>query len=489
MPNPDNVIPFPASGSVQEFLARMQAEGYGTTDILAAAQGIIGARVDPDRFAFQYTRPKLLRAGRERRCFVVRLDLDDVKPPIWRRLRVASDLRLSHLHDVIQDAMGWTDSHLHHFQMGPDSKDFRMRPFLTPFDLEEGEDDGILESDVRLDQVIGKPGQRLFYEYDFGDAWHHTVKLEKVEPWTDGDPVAKCVTGRRACPPEDVGGVGGYAELLDALDGRIEPGHEEWMAQVLEWLPEGFDPAAFDVDEVNELLDRGPFPDLDLWHPEVAALLARDRSMGSMGLSLLLRQALVDEGEPEDDQADALTHRYRVLLRTVGAGLKLTAAGYLPPAVVLALYEELDLGNEWIGKGNREDQTLPVLTLRESATALGLLRKANGRLSVTKAGSKLADDPRALLDHIRSRIPLGRGFERDAGMLLLLFAAAGQDSWQARDEAGRIAGGLGWVSEGGDLGISFAHSVHATADVLNQLCGRMAGPEARAAARALLRRA
>ena len=108
------------------------------------------------------------------------------------------------MHDVIQSAMGWSDMHLHHFQMGPDAKDFRVVPFLTPFDLEEGETDGTLEADVRLDQVIAKPGHRLFYEYDFGDSWHHTIKLEKVEPWVDGDPVAVCVTGRRACPPEAV---------------------------------------------------------------------------------------------------------------------------------------------------------------------------------------------------------------------------------------------------------------------------------------------
>ena len=501
MHNPDNIIRFPTppepsrgaesedAYSVEEFIARLHSDDFNPADILAAAHRFMGAARDPDTFGFQYKRPRLLEPAGGRKCFVVRLDLDNAKPPIWRRLRLASDLRLNQLHDVVQIAMGWTDSHLHHFQMGPDNKDFRMQPFLTPFDMQEGETDGISEAEVRLDQVIAKPGQRLFYEYDFGDSWHHTIKLEKVEPWVVGAPVASCVAGRRACPPEDVGGIGGYAELLAALQGEIEPGNEEWMAEMLSWLPDSFDPAAFAVDEVNEMLDQGPFPDLELWHPEVANLLARDASMGPMGLPLLLRRALVEGEELSDDQMEAITLRYRVLLRTIGTGLKLTAAGYLPPKVVQALYEELNLDEEWIGKGNREDQTLPVLTLRESATALGLLRKANGRLNVTAAGKKLSQSPRALLDHIRARIPLGRGFERDAGMLVLLFAAAGQDIWRASDEAAWIAADLGWVVSDGDLGLAFVHSSHPTDDVLNHLCGRITRPETRAsAARALLRR-
>jgi predicted transcriptional regulator len=77
--------------------------------------------------------------------------------------------------------------------MGPDARDYRMAPFLTDFDREEGETDGLYEGDVRLDQVLADPGHRLFYAYDFGDSWSHTVKLEKVEPWVQDAP-----TGRHA---------------------------------------------------------------------------------------------------------------------------------------------------------------------------------------------------------------------------------------------------------------------------------------------------
>lgn len=88
---------------------------------------------------FNRVRPTLLEPRRDSARFVVRLDLDDAKPPIWRRLRLGSDVTLSELHDILQIAMGWTDSHLNHFQMGPDAKDFQVVPFLTPFDLKEGE--------------------------------------------------------------------------------------------------------------------------------------------------------------------------------------------------------------------------------------------------------------------------------------------------------------------------------------------------------------
>lgn len=119
-------------------------------------------------------------------------------------------------------------------------------------------------------------------------------------------------------------------------------------------------------------------------------------------------------------------HRYRTLLDAVGDGIQLTGAGYLPPRIVSTLYEQLGMSREWIGKGNREDQTLPVLVLRESATALGLLRKSKGRLLTTAAGREFRDDPERLWQHIVGRLPLGRAHERDAGALDLVNTATGE---------------------------------------------------------------
>mgnify|MGYP000894763857 FL=1 len=287
-------------------------------------------------------------------------------------------------------------------------------------------------------------------------------------------------------PPEDVGGIPGYEEILAALDGRIEPGEAEWMAERLAWLTAGFDPSVFDLDEVNRALQEGPMPDLEEWHPGISDLMVRDRSLGASGLTSLVKQALREGADLDNAVVESATLRYRVLLRTIGRGLDLTAAGYLPPAVVDSLCRELDLGAEWVGKGNREHLTLPVLTLRESATALGLVRKARGRLTVTKAGLALVDDPWRLLDHVRARLPLGRDFERDAGLLGLLYAAAGKDLWQSRAEAAAIASSLGWSSSGG-LDHAVSYSARLTLDVLGHLTGRRESQAPRAAiARALL---
>ena len=504
MPDDENVIPFPgrarnrpaepdaaAQASVDDILGRVRSGEISAIELLEAVRGAMGGfpGVDTDGYGFGRVRPVLLKKGRKRVCFVVRLDLDNARPPIWRRLRVASDLPLDQVHDVIQAAMGWSDMHLHHFQMGPDAKDVRLVPFLTPFDVEEGETDGTLESDVRLDQVVGEPGHRLFYEYDFGDGWHHTIKLEKVEPWVDGDPVAVCVAGRRACPPEDVGGIPGYQEVLAALQGHVESDEAERMAEKLEWLPVRFDPAAFDLDEVNRALQEGPMPDLEEWHPGISDLMFRDRSLGASGLTALVKEALRAGADLDNVVIESATLRYRALLRTIGRGLGLTAAGYLPPEVVDGLCRELDLGAEWVGKGNREHLTLPVLTLRESATALGLVRKTRGRLTVTKVGLALGDDPWRLLDHVRARLPLGRDFERDAGLLGLLYAAARKDLWQSQAEAAAIASSLGWSSSGGGLDRAVSYSARPTLDVLRNLTGRRESQAPRAViARALLRR-
>lgn len=388
--------------------------------------------------------PELLRARPDRMAYVVRIDLDDVRPPIWRRLRLASDVSLAQLHAFIQVAMGWTDSHLHHFQMGPDTKNFRIAPFLTDFDMEDKS--GTHERDVRLDQTLTEPGQRLFYEYDFGDSWEHTIELEGVEAWVEGDPEASCIAGCRACPPEDVGGIPGYETALAALKG--EPGEDPaWTQQILEWLPPGYDPDAFDVHGVNQMLGREPLDlDLDLWHPALEELLGRAGGQFSP-VAQLVREATAERVELTDDEMDAATHRYRHLIATVGDGLKLTQAGYLPPALVRQLFAELHLDEGWPVAPGREDQTGPVLSLRESAVGLGLLRKQHGKLLPTATARRLAGNPRALFTHVRERLPLGRrDCEKDAGLIILLIRAGGGDPGEQRGRGGEALESLGWQS-------------------------------------------
>lgn len=199
--------------------------------------------------------PRLPEPGRRPfavSTFVLTVRLDDCEPTIWRRLSVASDMCLDQLHEVLQAAMGWTGSHLHQFTIGPQERDPWVVPFLSAFAEREG-DDGVPERDVRLDQVLTQPGDRLHYDYDFGgDAWEHTLTLHEVQPHEPHAPRARCLSGDRACPPEDCGGVDGYGDILTAL--AAPELADEAIRRRLAWLPEDFDPASFSVERTNCLL-------------------------------------------------------------------------------------------------------------------------------------------------------------------------------------------------------------------------------------------
>jgi len=144
---------------------------------------------------------------------------------------------------VIQAAFGWTDSHLHAFEA-------EGRSYSRPdFGLDEFEDRFADEAQARLGDVMATTGGRLRYTYDFGDGWEHDLVVEEILP-PDSVPHAVCVAGRRAGPPEDCGGVWGYAELLDILGDPEHPEH----AERLDWLGYQHDPAAFDKDAINRAL-------------------------------------------------------------------------------------------------------------------------------------------------------------------------------------------------------------------------------------------
>ncbi len=179
------------------------------------------------------------------KAYQLKVTLRGTRPPIWRRLEVRSDITLFKLHRIIQIAMGWTDSHLHQFLA-------KGNYYGTP----DPEFPGSLESDrkVRLNQVLGKPKDRMVYEYDFGDSWEHDVLVEKVMAVVPGRSRYPLATGgKRACPPEDCGGVPGYYHFLEVLKDPKHPDHDE----MLEWSGGGHDPEAFDVQEINRAFHGG----------------------------------------------------------------------------------------------------------------------------------------------------------------------------------------------------------------------------------------
>jgi hypothetical protein len=178
----------------------------------------------------------------ETAIYQLKVSLKGAKPPIWRRIQVYSNTRLSKLHSFIQATMGWEDYHLHGFRA--DDVNYGIP------DPDFGDEDIIDEGTVTLDQVLTQPKQKMMYDYDFGDDWQHDILLEKILPLKPDGNYPRCVTGKRACPPEDCGGIWGYYEFLEAIRDPDHPEHED----MLEWAGGDFDPEAFDRDEVNDSL-------------------------------------------------------------------------------------------------------------------------------------------------------------------------------------------------------------------------------------------
>lgn len=162
--------------------------------------------------------------------YQIKVTLRETKPPVWRRVVVPSTITLRGLHDVMQAAFGWYDCHLHEWDV--DGVEYGMS------DADDWSDEpSIDENTVRLGDVATE-GTKLEYWYDFGDDWRHQLLVEKVMPAERGAMYPQLVAGRRACPPEDVGGTPAYENFLKAIADPEDEGHDSY----LEWCGGGFDP-------------------------------------------------------------------------------------------------------------------------------------------------------------------------------------------------------------------------------------------------------
>ena len=180
------------------------------------------------------------------RVYQFRITLLDTRPPVWRRVQV-KDCTLDKLHEHVQTAMGWTNSHLHHFRVG---EQLYGDPLLVQENFEEMEYED--STTTKLSAVLPRGGQRFAfeYEYDFGDGWRHEVLFEGCLRAERGQRYPVCLEGERACPPEDVGGVRGYRDFLQAI---TDPEHEDHDG-LLEWAGGSFDPEAFDPAATRAML-------------------------------------------------------------------------------------------------------------------------------------------------------------------------------------------------------------------------------------------
>jgi hypothetical protein len=190
-------------------------------------------------------KPAAKRAGKTGEVYQLRIDLRGPKnPKVWRRIVVPVNIKLSLLHVVLLRAMGWGGGHMHEFIFAQGSY-ASVEPGLDlPFDVQD-------ESRVSLRKAL--EGSHTFtWVYDYGDNWQHKVKVERA-----GDMVVPlehpmCITGQGACPPDDVGGVPGYENFVQAMADPAHPEHDELMG----WYSGPFDPAAFSAADVQERLDE-----------------------------------------------------------------------------------------------------------------------------------------------------------------------------------------------------------------------------------------
>jgi hypothetical protein len=407
------------------------------------------------------------------------IELVGSRPRIWRRLSLPGDLTLDEVHTLFQAAMGWTDSHLHRFLPGTGER-YDQPYFLTEFDEAEG-DDGTPEAGVRLDQVLRARGDRMTYLYDFGDGWEHRVTLESLAPLTQQNREPRCLAGARACPPEDVGGLGGHHDLAAWLragapaDDVPEPFDDAEHAHG--WLPDGYDPDAFDAAETTSAMRIWAKGEHLPWHglPEPLADLLRSlHGQGWWEASPWLA-ALGPRVAVELDEADVAraARPWLALLQAVGTGTRLTAAGYLPPALVEQVAEATGVTDWWIGKANREDLTWPVADLRAQAQQVGLLRKARGTLTPTARARAVTDRPRLLVAMVLGRLPLGKGWQTDAGWFALLGLAAGASGGELDTAVAQMLTDRGWRTSGGsEVSASHAHRAsRPTVDVLESMAG------------------
>jgi len=184
-----------------------------------------------------------------KRLYQFKITLLDIAPVIWRRIQIKNG-SVDKLHQCIQTAMGWTNSHLHQFEI--------QGIVCGDPELIAGDPDSFVGTnslETMVSDIVPQSGARFqfSYEYDFGDCWRHDVLFEGCLPTDQGVRYPLCLEGEQACPPEDVGGVDGYEEFLEVIADPSHPEHKAWMS----WAGGDFDPTRFDAKAATKEMQRG----------------------------------------------------------------------------------------------------------------------------------------------------------------------------------------------------------------------------------------
>lgn len=342
------------------------------------------------------------------------ITLQYVQPAVWRRILVDSSLKLSELHKILQATMGWTDSHLHQFIK--DGKHYTVR--TSDNDYWDKAVDVDYKKIILNDLLVNK-GDTMVYNYDYGDNWMHTIELERIER-TTGDVVKPtCLDGARCCPPEDVGGVGGFEELLIILNNPKHPEYQDY----LDWLGKPFIPEAFDATKITFKLRKRNFGHLS-WEETIREnFFGNGSEKCEQFEGLTPAEMNILAGAPYSDLSPIRLNKplhpdvlasipilnlSKFLLEAIAAAgeQKLTPKGNLPEKLVMAMYQTgfitpryLNVYKEKITKIREEDDKSFQFT-RALLEQAGLIKKRNNKLSLTKTGLKLLTDDASLFKQL-----------------------------------------------------------------------------------------
>lgn len=183
--------------------------------------------------------------------YTLRIKLRGISPSIWRKIEVPSSVKLTSLAEIIITAMGWYNSHLHQFVTKGRAE------YYATAKKDDDEDNfwgmhRLWGGDYTIAHLLKAEKEKVTFEYDFGDGWEHDVVLSKVEDYAEGEPlVVRLIGGKRACPPEDCGGVWGYNDLCEAMQHPYSKRAKEMKA----WLGYRFDPEEFWLDDAQDDID------------------------------------------------------------------------------------------------------------------------------------------------------------------------------------------------------------------------------------------
>ncbi len=172
--------------------------------------------------------------------FQLKITLNGIKPKIWRTILVKSSVSLNQLHEIIQIAMGWENSHMYTFNI--DGIEYADKQF----ELDNSKSDT-----AKLNKLIQKKS-KFTYTYDFGDDWEHLILVEEVLPFDKTIQTPFCIKAVSACPPEDCGGAWGYADRVKIMAGK----DGERKNDAIDFLGEDFDPTYVDIDAINQELAK-----------------------------------------------------------------------------------------------------------------------------------------------------------------------------------------------------------------------------------------